>query len=126
MQDGKYVILYVDDDQDMLDAVRITLEANGYVMVEAISGEEGLKVYKETNPDFLLVDLMMEEVDAGTSFAKEMKLLSNRAPIFLLSSVGDSLDTNTDYSELSLDGVFQKPIHPKTLLSILKKKLGSQ
>jgi two-component system alkaline phosphatase synthesis response regulator PhoP len=118
------VILYLDDDQDMLDAVRIILEANDYEMVEAHSGEEGLRVYKDTNPDFLLVDLMMEEVDAGTTFAKEMKLLGNKVPVFMLSSVGDSLDDNTDYKELGLDGVFQKPIHPKTLLSILKKKLG--
>jgi two-component system alkaline phosphatase synthesis response regulator PhoP len=124
MKDGKHVILYLDDDQDMLDAVRIILEANNYEMVEAHSGEEGLQVYKDTNPDFLLVDLMMEEVDAGTRFAKEMKVLGNKAPVFMLSSVGDSLDDNTDYKELGLDGVFQKPIHPKTLLSILKKKLG--
>ncbi|MCB2205777.1 response regulator [bacterium] len=124
MNDGKHVVLYLDDDQDMLDAVRIILEANDYEMVEAHSAEEGLQVYKDTNPDFLLVDLMMEEVDAGTNFAKEMKVLGNTAPVFMLSSVGDSLDDNTDYRELGLDGVFQKPIHPKTLLSILKKKLG--
>jgi len=124
MKDGKHVILYLDDDQDMLDAVRIILEAHDYEMVEAHSAEEGLRVYKDTNPDFLLVDLMMEEVDAGTTFAKEMKVLGNTVPVFMLSSVGDSLDDNTNYKELGLDGVFQKPIHPKTLLSILKKKLG--
>jgi DNA-binding response OmpR family regulator len=125
MQDGKYVILYVDDDQDMLDAVRMTLEVNNYVMVEAHSAEEGVRAYKESKPDFLLVDLMMEEVDAGTAFAKEMKLLNNRAPIFMLSSVGDSLNISADYKDLGLDGVFQKPIHPKTLLSVLGRKLGS-
>lgn len=124
MNDGKHVILYLDDDQDMLDAVRMILEANGYAMIEAHSAEEGLRRYKEHKPDFLLVDLMMEEVDAGLNFAKEMKLLGNQVPLFLLSSVGDSLDDNTDYKTLGLDGVFQKPVHPKTLMSILKKKLG--
>ena len=124
MKDGKHMVLYLDDDQDMLDAVRIILEANGYEMEEAHSAEEGLQVYKDTNPDFLLVDLMMEEVDAGINFAKEMKLVGNTVPVFMLSSVGDSLDDNIDYKALGLDGVFQKPIHPKTLLSILKKKLG--
>jgi two-component system, chemotaxis family, chemotaxis protein CheY len=124
MKDGKHVILYLDDDQDLLDAVRMILEANGYEMEEAHSAEEGLRAYKESKPDFLLVDLMMEEVDAGTVFAKELKLLGNTVPVFLLSSVGDSLDHNTDYQALGLDGVFQKPVHPKTLLSILKKKLG--
>ena len=44
MQDGKHVILYVDDDQDFLDSMRVLLEANGYKMLEAGSGEERLVV----------------------------------------------------------------------------------
>ena len=123
MKDGKHVILYIDDDQDCLDAVRIILEANGYEMVEARSAEDGLRVYKKSNPDFLIVDLMMEEIDAGTSFVRELQILGNKAPIYMLSSVGDNLSISTDYSELGLSGVFQKPMEPSTLLAILKAKL---
>lgn len=124
MKDGKYVILCVDDDQDMLDNLRVVLEANGYEMAEAGSAEEGLEVYKQANPDLLIVDLMMEEVDAGTNFVKELRLLNNKAPIYMLSSVGDSLSMNTDYTQLGLSGVFQKPISPDALIATLKKKLG--
>lgn len=123
MKDGKYVVLFIDDDQDCLDAVRIILETNGYEMVEARSAEEGLRVYKASNPDLLIVDLMMEEVDAGTSFVRELQVLGNKAPIYMLSSVGDDLSMSTDYSELGLSGVFQKPLEPNTLLAILKAKL---
>ncbi|MCF7853445.1 MAG: response regulator [Candidatus Pacebacteria bacterium] len=124
MQDNKKCILYVDDDQDMLDSVRLILEANGYEMAEAGSAEEGLRVYKKTNPDFVIVDLMMEEVDAGTNFVKELKALGNKVPIYMLSSVGDQLNMSTDYHDLGLDGVLQKPLDPKHLLSVLKTKLG--
>ena len=55
MQDGKPVILYVDDDQDFLDGTRSLLEANDYVMIEALSAEEGLKVYRRNPPDLILV-----------------------------------------------------------------------
>ncbi len=123
MKDGKFVILYVDDDQDFLDAVRMILEPNGYIMAEALTAEQGLKVYKEHQPDFIIVDLMMEEVDAGTSFVKELKALGNTAPVYMLSSVGNSLSISTDYSSLGLSGVFQKPIDPQTLLTVLKTKL---
>ena len=123
MKNGKHVILYIDDDQDFLTAVRTILESNGYVMVEAQSAEDGLKAYKESCPDFVIVDLMMEEVDAGTSFVKELKALGNKAPIYMLSSVGDNLSISTDYSALGLSGVFQKPIAPNTLLGVLKAKL---
>ena len=124
MQDGKYVILCVDDDSDVRENVRTILEANDYIMVEAATAEEGLEVYKDNNPDFLLVDLMMEEVDAGTNFAREMKLLDNKAPIYMLSSVGDALSQNIDYHDLGLAGVLQKPITPNVLLKTLKKTLG--
>jgi DNA-binding response OmpR family regulator len=125
MKDGKHVVLYIDDDQDFLDTVRVILESNGYRMEEACSAEEGLRVYKKTQPDLVIVDLMMEEVDSGTNFVKELKLLGNQAPIYMLSSAGDQLSMVTDYSELGLDGVFQKPIRPETLLSTLKEKLGA-
>ena len=123
MQDGKHVILCIDDDPDVRENVRTILEANDYIMVEAATAEEGLDVYKEENPDFLLVDLMMEEVDAGTNFAREMKLLNNKAPIYMLSSVGDALSQNIDYHDLGLAGVLQKPLTPNVLLKTLKKTL---
>jgi DNA-binding response OmpR family regulator len=123
MKDGKHVILYVDDDQDYLDTVRVILEAGGYVMVEAHSAEEGLKVYKTTNPDLLLLDLMMEEVDSGTGMIKELRLLNNKAPIFIMSSAGDQLNMVTSYADLGLDGIFQKPVDPKVLLHTLGEKL---
>jgi DNA-binding response OmpR family regulator len=123
MKDDKFVILAIDDDEDVLYSLRMVLENNGYEMVEAYSAEEGLKQYKQHKPDFILVDLMMESVDAGKNFVKEIKLLDNKAPIYMLSSVGDALASNIDYNELGLDGVFQKPIDSNTLLSTLKKKL---
>lgn len=124
MQDGKHVILCIDDDPDTLFFLRTVLEKNRYVVVEAASGEDGLKAYKETQPDLIILDLMMEEVDAGTHFVKELQALGNTAPIYMLSSVGDNLNLATDFSELGLAGVFQKPVSPESLLSILKVRLG--
>jgi len=125
MANKNFVILAIDDDSDVLNALRIILEANGYKMVEAYSAEEGLKKYKESRPNFILVDLMMEEVDAGLNFVKEIRLLNNKAPIYMLSSVGDSLAQSTSYTELGLDGVLQKPVDNKTLLKIIQTNIKS-
>ncbi|HNR13307.1 MAG TPA: response regulator [Thermodesulfobacteriota bacterium] len=123
MKDGKYVILYVDDDQDMLDSIRTVLESAGYIMIEARSGEEGIKVYRENNPDFIIVDLMMEEFDSGISLVKEINRAGVTAPVYMLSSVGDQFDSLTDRSELGLSGVFQKPINVQVLLQTIKNHL---
>jgi two-component system alkaline phosphatase synthesis response regulator PhoP len=123
MKDGKRLVLYIDDDNDALFAIRTILEAQGYAMAGASSAEEGLRIYKALNPDFVIVDLMMEEVDSGASFAQELKALGNKAPVYMLSSVGDDLSTTTDSVALGLDGVFQKPLDAATLLSVLKTRL---
>lgn len=124
MQDGKYVILCIDDDEDVLETLRIVLEKNNYVMLEANTAEEGLRKFKENSPDFIIVDLMMEEVDAGTSFVKEIKAAGGDVPIYILSSIGDQLNLSTDYADLGVSGIFQKPLDPNTLLKTLKRQLG--
>ena len=123
MQDGKPVILYIDDDQDFLDGMRAILEANGYVMIEALSAEDGLKVFRTGKPDLVLVDLMMEEVDAGTGFVKDLKALGINVPVIMISSAGDNLSLTTDYTQLGLAGLFQKPVDPDVLLTVLKQRL---
>lgn len=124
MQDGKHVIMYVDDDQDVLDSTRVVLESHGYVMVEAASAEDGLKLYKTANPDLIIVDLMMEEVDAGTHLVRELKAEGNTKPVYMLSSVGDGLSMNIDPASLGLSGVLQKPLDSNTLLTLIKAKLA--
>jgi DNA-binding response OmpR family regulator len=123
MKNGKHVILYIDDDPDFLDTMRVLLNAHGYEMADAATAEEGLKAYQEANPDLIIVDLMMEEVDAGAHFVKDLKAKGCNVPIYMLSSVGDNLSMSTDVTELGLDGVLQKPINPDHLVNILKTKL---
>lgn len=124
MSEHKPVILYVDDDPDYLMVLRTILEAAGYEMVEAASGEEGLEAYKRARPDLVIVDLMMEEVDTGASFAKELRLLGNTAPVYMLSSVGEGMNQTSDYAALGVAGIFQKPIDRATLLAVIRQRLG--
>ena len=126
MQNGKPVILYIDDDQDFLDGMRAILEANGYTMIEALSAEDGLKVFRKGQPDLVLVDLMMEEVDAGTGFVKDLKALGSDVPVIMISSAGDNLSLTTDYTQLGLAGLFQKPVDPDVLLTILKQRVKTR
>ncbi len=123
MKDGKHVILYVDDDEDLLHAMNLVLDKHGYSMVSASTAEEGLKKYKETQPDLIIVDLMMEEIDAGTSLVRDLKAEGNAAPIYMLSSMGDTLNIQASGADLGLAGIFQKPIDNKKLIDILEKKL---
>ena len=124
MKDGKHVVLCIDDDSDLLDSVSLIIEGEGYRVETASSAEQGLRKYRESRPDLVIVDLMMEEVDAGTNFVKEVKALGGALPpIYMLSSVGDNLNLITSYSDLGLSGILQKPLDPKVLVATLKSKL---
>jgi hydrogenase maturation protease len=123
VETGK-TILIIDDDPDIRAATRIVLESAGFVVGEASTGAEGLKVAQKINPDAILLDLMMETVDAGSRVSSQLKEAGFSAPIFLLSSVGDAVRYNLDPKELGLAGIFQKPIDHKVLLSTLRAELG--
>ena len=123
MTKGKHVILCVDDDADFLYSLKIIL-GDAYVVETAPSAEEGIEKYKALQPDFIFVDLMMEEVDSGVNFVKELRALGKTPPIFMLSSVGDGLNLCSDYTQLGLAGVLQKPIDPATVMATLKAKLS--
>jgi two-component system alkaline phosphatase synthesis response regulator PhoP len=125
MKDGKHVILGIDDDPDVLAYLQIVLEAEGYVFFGAESAETGLQVFMQEELDAVIVDLMMEEVDAGVRFARELQIRRSDIPIFMLSSVGDDFNLTADYSSLGLAGVFQKPITKDVLLSVLGSTLAA-
>ena len=123
MKNNKHVILCIDDDKEFLDSLKIILEGEGYSVALAFSAEEGKKKFKEVKPDLLIVDLMMEEIDSGVNLVKELKVMGAQQPIYMLSSVGDNLNRNIDYTDLGLTGVFQKPINPHSLITTLKAVL---
>lgn len=119
-------VLIIDDDADIRASMRIVLEAAGFSVGEAGDGEEGLKVAEKVNPDAVIVDLMMETVDAGSKVSTKLKETGFKGPIYLLSSAGDTVRYNIDAKELGLAGIFQKPINHDVLISTLKRRLNME
>jgi DNA-binding response OmpR family regulator len=122
----KPLILSVDDDPDVLNFMKTVLEKNGYSVATAESAEDGLRLFKQATPALVFVDLMMEEVDAGTDLVRKIRTVDTKVPIYMLSSVGDVLSQTTDYTELGLKGMLQKPMDIKNLLQIAKAATGGK
>jgi DNA-binding response OmpR family regulator len=122
----KKTILTIDDDPDIRAAIRMVLESEGFSVGEAANGEEGLKIAERIQPDAVIVDLMMENVDSGSVVAKKLKDSGYQGPMYMLSSAGDAVRYNLDSRELGLAGIFQKPIDPQLLVSTLKTALKNR
>jgi len=65
-------ILVIDDEQDILETIKIRLEANGYEVVVAHDGDSGLDAVNITKPDLIILDIMMPRMD-GLTFAKKLR-----------------------------------------------------
>ncbi len=123
-------ILIVDDDMDFIEITKFTLEGNGYRVFSAESGPEGWKQVNKEKPDLILMDLMMERLDAGMALSQKIKKRFPLIPILMLTSI--SRETGMDFSpqtaedlkELHVDDFCTKPIKAKPLLEKVEKLLA--
>ena len=126
-------ILVVDDDPDILDAVTMILESQGYQVVTARDGIEGLATLKAEQPDLMILDLMMPKMD-GFAVCKELQdprwSKHKDIPILILTSVREDasrrryeLETGL---ELNVDDYLEKPMAPDVLIkrvsTLIEKK----
>lgn len=118
------LVLVIDDDKDIMEAIKIMLETEGFAVETALNGKVGLEKATGKCPDLILVDMMMETVDAGAKMAEDIKNSGCKAPILLLSSISDATSYNLDINAMGFAGSIQKPVMPSVLIPLIKQKLG--
>ena len=118
MSDKKKVLI-IDDDPAIVESVKAILDASGFEAATALSGKEGLEAFRRTNPDIVLCDMMMEDIDSGGQVTKIMKTERPGTPVFLLSTIGDATAATVGLAEFGFSGVFQKPVNFDLLLAVI-------
>jgi DNA-binding response OmpR family regulator len=116
------LVLVVDDDADLLAQTAMALESAGYKIITAVDSEDAEKKLESNAPDLILVDIVMEEVDAGLVFAERF---GGQYPIIILSSIADSSDKVFDAGSLPIQGILQKPVAPADLIQRVKSALDA-
>ena len=114
-------ILIIDDDIDIREMGKIVLQAENYIVIEAEHAATGLAKVKSENPDFILLDVMMEEVDSGCKLADQIAGLNIQTPVVLLSSFADAAKQTFNVSALPVKEYLQKPLKSDELLAVVKK-----
>ncbi len=122
-------ILIIDDDIDLVEIIRVTLENQGFRVIDAQTGERGLAKAREQNPDLILLDVMMGKVDEGFQVAYELRSDEATAdvPILMLTAVTDQtgfdFDPARDKDFLPVNEFLEKPISPRILVDMIRKHL---
>ncbi|MBK8706458.1 MAG: response regulator transcription factor [Saprospiraceae bacterium] len=116
-------ILVVDDEPDILEILRYNLQKEGYEVLSASDGEEGLRVAEREHPDLIILDIMMPKMD-GVELCRQLR----SRPAFGKTLIAFLTAREEDYSQIAAlegggDDYITKPIRPRVLLSRIKALL---
>lgn len=122
-ENSKKRILVVDDEPDFLMAIKAMLEANGFEVISATDGQEGLNIARLEKPDLIVLDLMLPKMD-GYKVCRFLKFDEKyRAiPIIMLTARGQEDDKQLG-KEMGADFYIVKSERPEILLNKINEFL---
>jgi len=137
MQNRKKILM-IDDDVNLVNVIKLVLEAKNFEFAAAYSAAEGLSKITEFNPDLIILDVIMEDFVAGLRVVSELRTggpsskyaAYSAIPILMLTSV--TAKTNVDFSDkvgtalLPVDAFIEKPVKPAELLVKIEELLVNQ
>ncbi len=131
-------ILIIDDDPDIVEAMRMPLEANNYNVITANNGKDGLQRAKEEIPDLIILDVMMETDTEGFHVAYELRsedagseyVKCREIPILMVTAISQKkgliFSPEKDDTFLPVDGFIEKPVQPEDLLKRTAELLAAK
>jgi CheY-like chemotaxis protein len=118
-------ILIIDDEHDIREVAQLSLELiGGWKVLTARSGQEGLTLAAAEQPEVILLDVMMPDMDGPTTFRKlQGEPTTRHIPVILLTAKVQSADRR-QFANLGVAAVIAKPFDPLTLASEIEAALG--
>jgi len=116
-------ILVVEDEQDMVFALKLQLQANGYEVSTAFDGQEALDKARKEEPSLIILDLMIPKIE-GYKVCRMLKFDEKYKdiPIIMFTARANKEDEDLGY-EVGADAYITKPFEPTVLLEKIKELL---
>ena len=111
-------VLVVDDEQSIVTLLKYNLEQAGYIVEVAYDGEEALEKVNATNPELIVLDVMLPKKD-GIEVCKSIRSDKNLVPILMLTAKDDEFDRVLGL-ELGADDYMTKPFSPREVVARVK------
>ena len=118
-------IIYIEDEQEMIDLVRLILSRKGYQVKGAIGGQEGLDLVRAESPDLVLLDLMMPDMD-GWEVYQQMKAgtTTRGIPVIVITAKAQNIDKVLGVHIAKVDDYISKPFSPQQLIESVENVLN--
>ena len=114
-------VMVVDDDQDLAEMLGIVLNGVGMEVDLVSSGDEAIEVFRNSQPDLVLLDIMLPGTD-GIEVCREIRKQSSRVPIVMLTAKSETHDIVRGL-EAGADDYMVKPFKPSELVARIKTRL---
>jgi two-component system OmpR family response regulator len=114
------IVLVVEDEENLLEVLKYNLEREGYNVLTAVDGEQGLEVARTSRPDMVVLDIMLPKLD-GLEVCRILRRESN-VPILMLTAKGEEIDRVLGL-ELGADDYVTKPFSIRELMARVKAML---
>lgn len=128
MNQGRGVVLLVDDDPDFRAATSRILEDKGYLVLEAPNGARGLELARDRGPDVILIDVVMDTYSEGFDLIRRLAAdgTTRRIPRVILSTLRLVQEMDTVFpEELGTTHILQKPIARGALLEAVAAAIAT-
>ena len=125
MADNLKRVVYIEDEQEMIDLVRLILSRKGFEVLGANGGRKGLQLVIDQLPDLVLLDLMMPDMD-GWEVYQQMKAndKTRQIPVIVITAKAQSIDKVLGLHIAKVDDYISKPFSPQDLLDSVEKVLA--
>jgi len=122
----KATILIVDDEEDIIELVRLNLTREGYQTLACTTGEKALEIAESRRPDLVMLDLMLPGID-GMEVCRRLKAnpQTRQIPVLMLTAKGEEADVVTGL-ELGASDYMTKPFSGKVLAARVRRLLRRQ
>lgn len=119
-------IVYIEDDQEMIELVTLILSRRGYEVIGAQGGRNGLEVALAQTPDLILLDLMMPDIDGWEVFQQLKNHEQTRhIPVIVITAKAQPIDRVLGLHIAKVDDYIAKPFHPQELVNSIESVLNN-
>ena len=128
-------ILIIEDDTDLIEAMKVTLRAENYKVISSTDPEKGFVAAKKEKPDIVILDVLFGKDDKAKGFDYAVKMRSEKTlssiPILMVTSINVrypefKFSPDTDGEFLPVDDFIDKPAKPKELVDKVKKLIDAK
>lgn len=118
----KKKIVYIEDEPEMIDLVRLILGRKGYEVIGANGGREGMRIIQAEQPDLVLLDLMMPDLDGWDVYHQLRAGDKTKAlPVIVITARAQNIDRVLGLEIAKVDDYLAKPFTPQELLDSVAK-----